>query len=96
MKCPKCKTGKLFLKDEATYVYTYDIQEDGRIKWKDDNGYLSYLFLDREQRDFKQYVKCNSCAQTFEHIVERTENMDMIILKNAIHSNGEISNDLMI
>lgn len=96
MKCPECSKGKLFLKDAATYVYTYDIQEDGKIKWRDDNGYQSYLFIDREQKDFKQYVQCDSCGQIFNHMVESTEDMDMVILKKAVHSQGEISNKFMV
>ncbi len=96
MKCPECKSGNLFLKDEATYVYTYDIQEDGKVKWKDDKGYQSYLFLDREQKDFNQYVQCNNCSQIFEHIVEKEHDMDMVILKKAINSNGEISNEFLV
>jgi len=96
MKCPECTTGKLYLKDEATYVYTYDIKDDGRVKWKEDEGYISYLFIDREQKDFNQYVQCSTCKKRFEHIVESSEDMDMIILKKAIHSNGQISNNFMI
>ncbi|MEW9121067.1 MAG: hypothetical protein AB2421_00055 [Thermotaleaceae bacterium] len=96
MQCPKCITGKLILKDEVTYVYLYEIRDNGEIKWKDEEGYTSYLFFDREQKDFNQYVQCSQCDARFEHIVESKEDMDMIILKKAIHSNGPISNDLFL
>ena len=96
MHCPKCTHGKLYLKDEATYVYTYDIQTDGQVKWKNDEGYLSYLFIDREQKDFRQYVQCNACKEIYHHDVENKQDMEMIILKKAVHYNGEISNEFMI
>ncbi|AOT69088.1 hypothetical protein [Geosporobacter ferrireducens] len=96
MYCPNCTNGKLILKDEVTYVYQYDIQDNGEVKWKDAEGYTSYLFFDREQKDFKQYVQCSKCETIYLHIVESREDMDMIILKKAIHSRGPVSNDFFI
>lgn len=96
MNCPSCKEGELFLKDESTYVYTYRMDEDGWVKWKDQDGYTSYLFVDREQKDFNQYVECSHCKKIFEHSIDSSEHGDMIILKKAIHSNGPISNDFFV
>ncbi len=96
MKCPNCEKGNLLLKDEVTYVYLYDLADDGKVKWQDQEGYTSYLFVDREQKDFKQYVQCNNCSEVYDHIVERAHDMDMIILKKAIHSNGPVSNDFFV
>ncbi|WP_129599655.1 hypothetical protein [Anaerophilus nitritogenes] len=96
MKCPTCKSGKLFLKDIVTYEYLYDIKEDGEVKWKDKEGYTSYLFVDRKQKNFKQIVQCNHCHQIFNHKIENNPNKDMIILKKAIHSNGSISNEFFV
>ncbi|MFZ5969148.1 MAG: hypothetical protein ACOYVK_18485 [Bacillota bacterium] len=96
MNCPSCKNGKLYLKDEVSYVYTYDIQDDGYIQWDEKGDYTSYLFIDREQKDFQQYVQCSHCRSRFQHIIERKHDMDMVILKKAIHSNGPISNEFFI
>ena len=96
MRCPQCENGELFLKDEATYVYTYAIQEDGKVTWKDDDRYISYLFIDREQKNFNQIVQCNTCSKKFEYLIESSEDMDMVILKKSIHSNGQVSNHFMV
>lgn len=96
MKCPNCSNGNLILKDQVTYEYSYEIGNNGKVKWQDDDGYTSYLFVNREQKDFKQSVVCNKCHQIFDHIIERAHDQDMIILKKAIHSNGPISKDLFV
>lgn len=96
MKCPECKKGNLILKDVVTYEYLYDIGDDGKLKWNDNEGYTSYLFIDRRQKDFKQFVQCNHCKKIFEHLIERNHDMDMVILKKAIHSNGPVSNDFFV
>ncbi|WZL74275.1 hypothetical protein QBE52_05930 [Clostridiaceae bacterium 35-E11] len=96
MKCPHCKDGKLLLKDVVTYQYVYDIADDGKVKWQDPEGYTSYLFIDREQTDFKQYVQCNECKKVFDHLIESEHDMDMIILKKAVHSNGPVSKDFFV
>ncbi|TCO74569.1 hypothetical protein [Marinisporobacter balticus] len=96
MKCPECNNGKLILKDIVVYEYLYDIREDGKVKWTNNEGYTSYLFMDRKQKDFKQSVQCNHCQKIFDHIIERNPNMDMVILKKAIHANSSVSNDLLV
>ncbi|ABR49318.1 hypothetical protein Amet_3180 [Alkaliphilus metalliredigens QYMF] len=90
MKCKSCPNGNLILKDQVTYVYHYQIRDDGAIKWNDKEGYTPYLFFNREQQDFRQTVQCDQCTQIYDFKIKKDYDNEMVILKGAIHSQGEI------
>lgn len=90
MKCPKCK-GELLLKDEVTYIYSYKIDDRGKILWEDEDGYTSYFFVNREQKDFQQYAQCMDCLEKFDVHLQKNDNDEMVILRGAIKTLGEVS-----
>jgi hypothetical protein len=49
---------------EATYVYSYFIDSDAP-GLKNDREFLPFMFDNREQKDSKQYIECNSCMTKF-------------------------------
>lgn len=82
--------------DEVTYVYHYHINEDGLIKWNDDQGYTPYLFFNREQKDFKRKVQCDHCKKEYDFEIEKDHDSQMVILKKGIHSNTKVDSHLFV
>ena len=78
MECPNCK-GKILLKDEATYIYSYEIGEE-----KD--GITPYLFYNREQKDFHQYLQCETCKRIYDFNSKEDPKIDFTILQKAVRS----------
>jgi DNA-directed RNA polymerase subunit RPC12/RpoP len=87
LACPHCSSKGLLLKDQATYVYSYKINENGEVDWTDEEGYVSYLFYNREQIDFTQFVACENCGQQFPYSLEKDQRgVDFVILQKAVRS----------
>lgn len=62
--CPACNSNGLTLKYEATYVYSYLIDESAPGT-KNDEEFLSFLYDNREQTNAKQYIECNFCGARY-------------------------------
>ncbi|NLK28189.1 MAG: hypothetical protein GX306_07590 [Clostridiales bacterium] len=59
--CPVCNSNDLTLKHEASYVYSYLIDQDAP-GLKNTDQFLSYLYDRREQKDSREYIECNQCG----------------------------------
>ncbi|QUH27063.1 hypothetical protein [Serpentinicella alkaliphila] len=85
--CPKCLSKKFSVKYESTYVYSYKIEPPNSTEPKDENG-LSFLFDNREQKGFKQYIECLECKTQYPcQFTMDSKNIDFTILSKAIRSN---------
>lgn len=62
--CPICNNKELTLRYEASYVYSYVIDEDAP-GLKNSEEFLSFLYDKREQKDSRTYVECNHCGTQY-------------------------------
>jgi hypothetical protein len=52
------------MKYEATYVYSYFIDSDAP-GLSNTEEFLPYMFDNREQKETKQYLECNTCGSVY-------------------------------
>lgn len=62
--CPVCKNSNFLIKYEATYVYSYIIDSNAP-GLRNTDEFLPFMFDNREQKDTKQYLECNTCGSIF-------------------------------
>lgn len=63
-QCPICKSSKLTLRYEASYVYSYVVDADAP-GLKNSDEFLSFLYDKRELKDDRTYVECNQCRTQY-------------------------------
>ncbi len=63
-QCPICNGNELTLRYEASYVYSYVIDNDAPGT-KNTEEFLSFLYDNREQKDTRTYVECNHCKTQY-------------------------------
>lgn len=62
--CPVCNADHFTLKYQATYEYSYRIDENAPgVNNTDD--FLPYMYDKREQKNANQYIKCNICGTNY-------------------------------
>lgn len=62
--CPVCKSNKLLLKHEASYVYSYVIDSDAPGV-KNSLIFSPFLYDKREQTASCEYVECDNCKTRY-------------------------------
>jgi len=62
--CPICNSDKLFLKHEASYVYSYKIDSDAP-GIKNTTTFSPYLYDRREQTSSREYLECDNCKTRY-------------------------------
>ena len=62
--CPICKSNSFLIKYEATYVYSYFIDSDAP-GLKNTEEFLPFMFDNREQKETKQFLECNTCGSIY-------------------------------
>jgi glutaredoxin len=62
--CPICNNSNLTLRYEASYVYSYILDNDAP-GLKNNEEFLSFLYDKREQKDSRTYIECNKCGTQF-------------------------------
>ncbi|TAH70881.1 MAG: hypothetical protein EWM47_04940 [Anaerolineaceae bacterium] len=75
--CPVCKSKSLYLKHEASYVYSYLLDSDAP-GMKNTEVFSPFLYDRRKQTSSIEYVECDNCKTKF--------NSDLI------HETLEVSN----
>lgn len=63
-QCPVCNSNEMTLRYEASYVYSYVLDEDAPGH-KNEEEFLSFLYDRREQKDDKTYIECNKCGAQY-------------------------------
>ena len=85
--CPVCKSSSFLLKYEATYVYSYVIDSDAP-GLNNNEYFFSFLYDDREQKESKQFLECDSCGSKFRCYFNHWDNkIGVKNLQDAINSN---------
>ncbi|HHX60920.1 MAG TPA: hypothetical protein GX707_09440 [Epulopiscium sp.] len=63
--CPKCQCVNFEMKKEATYLYTYELDNpltnDCTIQGKP----LPFLFDKRDMLNSREYIECKNCGQQY-------------------------------
>jgi hypothetical protein len=62
--CPVCKSKELYLKHEASYVYSYVLDSDAP-GMKNTEIFSPFLYDRRDQTNSLEYIECNSCKTKF-------------------------------
>ena len=63
-KCPVCNCCDMTLRYEASYVYSYILDEDAP-GLKNEEEFRSFLYDRREQKDNRTYIECNHCKTQY-------------------------------
>lgn len=63
-KCPVCDRNELTMRYEASYVYSYIIDNDAPGRMNTDE-FLSYLYDKRELKESRTYIECNICGTQY-------------------------------
>ncbi len=63
--CPVCKSKDLYLKHEASYVYSYILDSDAP-GIKNSDVFSPFLYDRREQTESHEYVECEKCKTKFQ------------------------------
>ncbi len=83
--CPKCNSKNFEVKHEATYLYTYKIDTVNVNDEELEN--LPFLFDNREQTCFKEFIECNQCGTKYPcSFNKENQTVDLTIMKKAIRS----------
>ncbi len=86
--CPCCSGHNFFIKYEATYIYSYEIDSDAPGN-KNTDEFLPFLFDRREQKSTKQYLECRSCGNQYPcYFNEWDKGIGMHVLQEAIDSSA--------
>lgn len=64
LTCPACKSKQLYIKYEAAYVYSYQIDTDAPGT-QNTEEFLPFLFDNREQKETHQYIECGHCGARY-------------------------------
>ncbi|AUS95663.1 hypothetical protein CDQ84_01780 [Clostridium thermosuccinogenes] len=84
--CPVCKGKSFKAKYEATYVYSYVIDSDAP-GLRNREEFLPFLFDNREQKEARQYVECDTCGARFPcQFSHGNKGIDFTILQKAFRS----------
>lgn len=85
--CPYCHNSHFTAKYEATYVYSYHIDTSSMASSNSDDIPAPFLFDNREQKDFKQYIECDQCKTKYpcEFSLD-TDKINYTILQKAIRA----------
>lgn len=63
--CPVCKGKDLYLKHEASYVYSYILDSDAP-GMRNTEIFSPFLYDRREQTESHEYVECEKCKSRFQ------------------------------
>ena len=87
--CPKCNGINFEIKHEATYLYTYKIDSvSGNINDEESEN-LPFLFENRQQTCFKEYIECNKCGNKYPCSIDKKgQTIDLTIMKKAIRADN--------
>ena len=64
LDCPLCHNNYFVIKYESTFVYSYVIDQDAP-GIKNTNEFLSFMYDNRDKKESKQYIECQSCGSKF-------------------------------
>ena len=67
--CPVCNSTNLTLRHEATYIYSY-ILDDNAPGLKNEDDFQSYLYDNRQEKEHCTYIECNVCATKYPYCKE--------------------------
>jgi hypothetical protein len=63
-QCPVCDSKELIMRHEASYVYSYVIDNDAPGLMNSDE-FLSYLYDKRELKEARTYIECSNCGTQY-------------------------------
>ena len=82
--CPVCKANHFTLKYQATYEYSYRIDEDAP-GIQNTQELLPYMYDNRTQKESKQYLECEHCKTVYPCYFNLwTENSTLDMMQEAI------------
>ena len=86
--CTKCSNKEFEMKREATYLYTYDM--DNHEKWLSKTEILPFLFDNREQIDEKEYLVCKKCGSVYPCSLDKvSKEIELTILRKAVRADHQ-------
>lgn len=87
--CPKCNSKNFEIKHEATFLYTYKIDVINSNVDEEGSENLPFLFDNREQTCFKEYIECSTCGNRYPCSIDsENQTIDLTIMKKAIRADN--------
>lgn len=85
--CPKCQCMYFEMKKEATYVYTYELENTLTNGSAAQYESLPFAFEKRDMLNSSEYIECKNCGQ--QYFYDFTNNMiigELTLRKKAVMS----------
>ena len=87
--CPKCNSKNFEIKHEVTFLYTYKIDIVNASIDKEKTENLPFLFDNREQTCFKEFIECDNCGTKYPCSFDKdNQTIDLTIMKKAIRADN--------
>ena len=75
------------MKHEATFLYTYKVETENGDEEQSEN--LPFLFENREQTCFKEYIECRHCGMKYPCSFDKdNQTINLTIMKKAIRADN--------
>ncbi|TCL58806.1 hypothetical protein EDC14_104020 [Hydrogenispora ethanolica] len=88
--CRVCQGHHFTIKYEATYEYSYRIDENAP-GWKNTDEFLPFLYDTREQKDARQYLQCEGCGTQYPcYFNQWDREIGVKALEDAIQAAGPV------
>ncbi|MGH4121365.1 MAG: hypothetical protein ACREV6_00195 [Clostridium sp.] len=89
LNCPKCNSKNFEIKHEATFLYTYKIDTVNQNIEEEGPENLPFLFDNREQTCFKEYIECSTCGTKYPCSIDKdSQTIGLTIMKKAIRADN--------
>jgi DNA-directed RNA polymerase subunit RPC12/RpoP len=89
LTCPRCDSKNFEMKHEATFLYTYKIDITNASIDEKQSENLPFLFENREQTCFKEYIECLNCGNKYPCSFNKdSQTIDLTIMKKAIRADN--------
>lgn len=91
LTCPQCQNNQFIIHHEATYVYSYKLENDtvSQETMEEKLNEYPYLFYNREILNSKDYIQCTTCGAQYPFDFGKDpKESRMTILRQAIRSDS--------
>lgn len=88
--CTKCNTKDFVMKREATYLYTYDIDNTNILKSLMNTEETPYTFNNREMVGEDDFLICKNCGERYSYSLDKVNSkIKLTIVQRAIRSDHQ-------
>ena len=88
--CTKCNSKEFVMKREATYLYTYAIDNINLVESVISTEETPYVFNNREIIEEKDFLVCKNCGEKYSYSLDKVNSkIKLTIVQKAIRSDHQ-------